>query len=164
MRALLGLLILGSLFVMAASWQLRTTSDLRDSQSKRYNVASDTELGGPGWSRLVLGRPSGADPLAIPEPARDPGRPPAPGTDGILDDLPPPVPAPPPVRLPPDRVYTVKKNEVLGTICQKEYEVRPLHDLIQRVARYNNLASAGDIREGQELLLPDARVLYPDRR
>ena len=67
MRALIGLVVLGTLFVMAASWQSRMTSELRRDRSQRYNVADDSAPGQEGWSRLVLGRPSGADPLLVVE-------------------------------------------------------------------------------------------------
>ena len=66
MRALLGLLVLGMLFVMAGSWQSRTTRRQHDARARSYNTSSDTSLGGD-WSRLLVGRASGADPLPVPE-------------------------------------------------------------------------------------------------
>ena len=41
------------------------TSELRQDRSQRYNVADDSAPGQEGWSRLILGRPSGADPLRV---------------------------------------------------------------------------------------------------
>lgn len=158
MRALIGLVVLGTLFVMAASWQSRMTSELRKDRSRRYNVADDSASGEEGWSRLVLGRPSGADPLLIPEPQApvaifSPQVAPPPAT-------PDPTPSP---RFRRDRVHRVRPNEVLGKICQEHYEERPLAAVVEAVATYNDLASPNDIREGQELLLPDPAVLFRDR-
>ncbi len=69
MRALIGLLILGCLFVMAASWQNRTTAKLQDQRSARYVAPANSSDGDTDFnSRLVFGRMSGREPLAIPEP------------------------------------------------------------------------------------------------
>lgn len=158
MRALIGLLVLGTLFVMAASWQSKMTERLREDRAQRYNVADDSAAGQEGWSRLILGRPSGAEPLLIPEPQGP--------SASFVPPQPPPQPAPEPEPTPRfrrDRVHRVQPNEVLGKICQDHYEVRPLAAVVARVATYNDLASPDDIREGQELLLPDAAVLFPER-
>ena len=158
MRALIGLVVLGTLFVMAASWQSRMTSELRKDRSQRYNVADDSASGQEGWSRLILGRPSGVDPLLIPEPQ-------GPAVSFPPQLTPPPAapdPAPAP-RFRPDRVHRVRANEVLGKICQEHYDVRPLDAVVEAVATYNELASPDDIREGQELLLPDPAFLFNER-
>ena len=156
MRALIGLVVLGTLFVMAASWQSRMTSELRGTDP------SDTTwptrpTGEEGWSRLVLGRPSGADPLLVVESV-------APTTTFSPAGVPRPVtsrrnrhPA-----SAGDRVHRVRPNEVLGKICQEHYDVRPLAAVVEAVATYNDLASPDDIREG-ELLLPDPAVLFRER-
>lgn len=173
MRALLGLLVLGALFIMAASWQNRMTSRLREDRSQRYNVASDSVAGQEGWSRLILGRPSGAEPLPLPDPlpedqqlAYGAGG----GAPGELDPgdqsqggIPPIAPSASGPRYRPDDRHVVQKDEVLSTICQNHYDVRPLHLLVDRVAIYNDLKTANDIRIGTELRLPDPAVLFPDR-
>lgn len=158
MRALIGLVVLGTLFVMAASWQSRMTSELRRDRSQRYNVADDSVPGQEGWSRLVLGRPSGADPLLVVESV-------APTTTFSPRAVPRPVtPDPEPApRYRGDRVHRVRSNEVLGKICQEHYDVRPLEAVVEAVATYNELASPDDIREGQELLLPDPAFLFNER-
>ena len=159
MRALIGLLILGSLFVMAASWQNRTTSQLRDRRAQRYGIPSDSIASPAGWSRLVLGRPSGAEPLALPELPPD-FRPADDVNDGPTD----PVPGPDmPALIPADFAYTVHSNDVLGTICQKHYDVRPLARVVRAVATYNDLSSQDAIRSGDVILLPDATVLFGPR-
>ena len=73
MRALLGLLILAGIFALAARWQERRSGELRDERSYRYGIPAPDESLGEGWSTLVLGRPSGADPLPAPSPSQ-PGR------------------------------------------------------------------------------------------
>ena len=163
MRALIGLLVLGSLFVMAASWQNRTTSQLRDRRAQRYGIPSDSIASPAGWSRLVLGRPSGADPLALPEPPPgvhldgEGGH----GAGGTLVDGGGGLG---PRRLiPSDFPYTVQANDVLGVICQKHYDVRPLEPVVKAVATYNDLASPNSIRSGDVLLLPDASILFGTR-
>lgn len=159
MRALLGLLVLGSLFVMAASWQNRTTAGIQDRRAQRYGIPDDSAAGTDGWSRLVLGRPSGADPIRLPEPvgpAPDPT--PGPGTGGVTPPIEPPV-----TPIPRDFEYEVKPADVLGVICQRHYDVRPLAAVVEAVSRYNNLKSADDIRAGKILLLPDPAVLFPNR-
>jgi len=155
---------------MAASWQNRMTSKLRGDRAQRYNIASDSVAGQEGWSRLILGRPSGADPLPLPEPSPEdqvlasgagneaPGSSPT----GRVQPRPESAPGAGP-RYRPDELHVVQPNEVLSTICQKHYEVRPLHLLVERVATYNDLKSANDIHIGDELRLPDAAVLFPDR-
>lgn len=40
--------------------------------------------------------------------------------------------------------------------------MRPLDAVVAAVATYNELASPDDIREGQELLLPDPAALFPE--
>ena len=158
MRALIGLVVLGTLFVMAASWQSRMTSELRKDRSRRYNVADDSATGQEGWSRLILGRPSGVDPLLIPEPQGP--------AASFSPQLAPPSAAPEPAPAPrfrPDRVHRVQANEVLGKICQEHYEVRPLAAVVDRIAKYNDLDSPNDIREGQELRLPDPDFLFRER-
>src|SRR5688572_15181570 len=73
MRALLGLLLLGGLFLSAATWQGRTTERLREQRELEFGVPKDAEsrrAGRAGWSELVLGRPSGQPalpPLATPD-------------------------------------------------------------------------------------------------
>ena len=159
MRALIGLLVLGSLFVMAASWQNRTTSQLRDRRAQRYGIPSDSIASPEGWSRLVLGRPSGAEPLALPE--LPPDFRPVDDDSGARTAQ--ELPSPNPMLIPADFSYTVKSNDVLGTICQKHYDVRPLARVVRAVATYNDLSSQDAIRSGDVILLPDATVLFGPR-
>lgn len=164
MRALIGLLILGSLFVMAASWQNRTTSRLRGDRAQGYNVASDSVRPSEGWSQLIVGRPSGADPLPVPEQVALPGGSGVNAGNGAQPQGPRPLEADnPSVKYRSDRIYVVQSNDVLSKICQDHYDARPLEDVIARVATYNDLKSPDAIRAGIEIRLPDAAVLFPER-
>lgn len=185
MRALIGLLVLGCLFVMAASWQNRTTADLKSRRSLRYAAPADAaDTNTAGWSRLILGRPSGAEPLPIPEPVPGEGRPGLPGgasygggapgsgqstVRGGTPEVSPSTLRPVGVdatvapRYARDFEYVVRNNDSLGVICQKHYDERPLHKLVEAVALYNDLKSPNAIRVGDTILLPDAAVLFPDR-
>jgi hypothetical protein len=62
-----------------------------------------------------------------------------------------------------DFEYVVRANDSLGIICQKHYDERPLHKLVEAVSLYNDLKSPNAIRSGDTILLPDAAVLFPDR-
>lgn len=188
MRALIGLLVLGCLFVMAASWQNRTTAELQSRRNLRYAapadaVGSDTA----GWSRLILGRPSGAEALPVPEEvvgAQAPwpdgrtaaelgeagvervdfepvgGAGSSPGSDGDLRAV--GIESTVASRYARDFEYVVRANDSLSVICQKHYEERPLLKLVEAVALYNDLKSPDSIREGHTILLPDAAVLFPE--
>lgn len=151
MRILLGLLILGSLFLLAATWQDRIVDGYHQERRLRHGVADAQDRHGGAWARLVLGRPSGEQALPAPvelTPAALPG--------GAPDAAPVPTPL-----LPPDYRYVVNSGDVLGRICQVHYESeRPLVQLVEAVAAYNDLR-ANRIREGQTLLLPDLGVLFP---
>jgi hypothetical protein len=163
MRALLGLLVLGGLFLAAATWQGRTTERLRDQRSREYGVpdADNRREVRAGWSELVLGRPSGAQPLArpasMPGPASDPGS---------ASEVDPNAPKPRPEivrveepRYAPDFEYVVRSSDVLGVICQKHYGKGRLREIVPAVAKYNDLSSADGIVAGKVLLLPDVRLL-----
>ncbi|WP_145196994.1 LysM peptidoglycan-binding domain-containing protein [Planctomycetes bacterium Poly30] len=186
MRALIGLLVLGCLFVMAASWQNRTTAELQSRRSLRYAAPADAaNADTAGWSRLILGRPSGSEPLPIPEPPPSlrPGssmdfldgsatyRGGEEGSAGVASRSavdpssirPVGVEATVAPRYARDFEYIVRPNDSLGEICRKHYDERPLHKLVEAVALYNDLKSPNAIRVGKTILLPDAAVLFPDR-
>ena len=153
MRALLGILILGGLFLAAASWQRRHTQDLREQRRVQHGLPEESTRtrSEAGWSLLVVGRPSGApslltDPGGAPEPT-DP-RPE--GTAGGED---PQAPS-----FAPDYLYVVRQGDSLGVICQKHYGTAR-KSLVEAVARYNGLGSPDSVRAGATLLLPDSALL-----
>ncbi|MEZ6018254.1 MAG: hypothetical protein R3F49_24365 [Planctomycetota bacterium] len=165
MRALLGLLLLGGLFLSAATWQGRMTQRLREQRALEYGIPKDAASrsdGRAGWSELVLGRPSGAaplPPLARPEAGLEPGPEPTPGADSDAPAGTAPSAAHTGRRYAPDFEYEVQPNDVLGVICQKHYGKGRLRELVPAVARYNDLSSADGIVAGKVLLLPDIELL-----
>jgi len=147
-RALLGVLLLGGLFLLAATWQRGQTARLRAERSQRYGVPAAGGSLRDGWSTLVLGGASGAPPLARPE------------APGPAAEEPPPEEDEPPIPYQPDYRYEVQPGDVLGTICKLHYGTARLR-LVRAVARYNELPSPDAIRAGQVLLLPDPELLDP---
>jgi len=153
MRALLGILILGGLFLAAASWQRRHTADLREQRRVQHGLPEDGARARPeaGWSLLVVGRPSGAPSLlaqasGAPEPAE--ARP-----EGNAGGATAPAPS-----FAPDYLYVIREGDSLGVICQKHYGTAR-KSLVEAVARYNGLASPDSVRAGDTLLLPDSALL-----
>lgn len=150
MRIIIGLLILGSLFLMAALWQQRITDGYNQERRLRHGMPASQDMRGEGWARLVLGRPSGEPSLQVPE--------------DLTPMTPPPgeaQPSAPPPEYPPDYEYVVSAGDVLGRICQAHYDsAHPLVQVVDAVAAYNDLR-ANNIREGQVLLLPDLGILFP---
>lgn len=157
MRAMLGLLVLGGLFLMAATWQGRATARLREQRAREFGVPvslEDVRAGREGWSELVLGRPSGAAPLALPIDASAPaqGAGVREGGGAARQGA--------PSSFARDFEYVVKARDVLSVVCQKHYGKGRLREIVPAVARYNDLSDANDIVEGQTILLPDvARLL-----
>jgi len=162
MRALLGLLLLGGLFLSAATWQDRMSHQLREQRARVHGVPEDAVRRAEvraGWSELVLGRPSGRPalpalreverelpPLADSLSEEDSARAAPPGTNDRA-------------RYSPDFEYVVRPNDTLGTICQKHYGKGRLGVIVPAVARYNDLAKPDAIGVGRVLLLPDVELL-----
>jgi hypothetical protein len=144
MRALLGLFVLGGIFVLAATWQDRRTAELRENRTHRFGIPVDGVEAEGEWAQLVLGRPSGAEPLAPLEAQDTPLEP-------HENEWEPPA-------YQPDYRYVVLKNDVLGIICQRHYD-SARKELVDAIAAYNDLASPDDIREGDVLMLPDEELL-----
>ena len=118
-----------------------------------------TEASADGWSRVVLGRPSGGVPHgsnaedALESDARENLQAAAP--DGAHPAAAPgtkiPSKDPPAAEL--DAEVTVQAGQTLSEICRERYGTASL-DLVQAVARYNHLTGPDAIREGQRILLP----------
>ncbi|MFT4648865.1 MAG: hypothetical protein ACI87O_001924 [Planctomycetota bacterium] len=153
MRVFLGIAVLGSLFLMAAFWQKGITRRLQ--QKRTYEQGQGTMEGRAEsrWANLVLGRPSGADPLPAPV-QLNPG--PAPL---ILDQEQQPWPEPEP-DIEPDIQYVVQPGDVLGTICVGRYSTAR-DRVLKAVAQYNDLQDPDNLKQGQVLALPALEVLFP---
>jgi phage tail protein X len=156
MRALLLALVLVGLFLLAALGQERWTERLRRTRdlALEHPVSTEEAPLDEGWSLLVVGRPSGTEPLPYPEHGwassaevveeeAAPGKPLAAETD--------PTPG---AKSAPDFVYRVQHGDTLGVICQGHYGTSR-RELLDSVASYNGLDSPDDIREGALLYLPD---------
>ncbi len=150
MRTLLGLLILGGLFLMAATWQRNQTEELRAQRSQRYGIPQDPAGQEPGWDTLVLGRPSGAEPIPSPAPL---GRAwenwTDTGDDTQGDER---------LIVSQEYRYEVQSGDVLSRICARHYGTSRA-SLVNAVAHYNGLGSPDAIRAGKILLLPDPALL-----
>ena len=168
MRLLLGVLILIALFSAAALWQRSWRAEARSSREIFLDSPQGTNstARGDGWSRVVLGRPSGGepyeersevDPKAVPAATGDdpPGGPResrqnhAPETEAPSRD---------PHALEKDVVVTVEAGQTLSGICHEHYGSARV-ELVLSVARYNQLSGPDEIREGQVISLPTVEKL-----
>lgn len=155
MRLLLGGLLLVVLFLAATVWQRSWTSAARSERSAARGepsaVASDLP---EGWSRVVIGRPSGAEPFGGPRPP-DSAAEPAP-------QAPAPPTATPPLPHVQSTEVVVQPGQSLSTICRGRYGTARV-EVVEAVARHNRLANPDSVREGQTLDLPPLEQLLPKR-
>ena len=157
MRVFLGLIVLLSLFLMAAFWQKGYTRRLQEQRDFEQGISVATTSGEDRWVKLVLGRPSGAEPMAAPIHLQ--GQPPLPGPE--IDPLQPSETPPPDFE--PDVTYVVKSGDVLGTVCQQRYgTAKP--KVLKAVALYNDLKNPNALDLGQTLALPSLEVLFPEEQ
>jgi hypothetical protein len=181
-RLLLGALALAGLFAGAWWWQRGFTAAARVERERLRSgagsgSAGDRREGEDGWGRVVVGRPSGAEPVE-PRPQADPARPGDAGRTGqaVTGDAAAPPPHPDREAEPPggptgaggnqpgataqEFRMVVQPGQNLSSICRVHYgTARP--ELVRAVARYNQLASEHDLRAGRTLLLPPIEKLLP---
>lgn len=117
---------------------------------------------GEDWSTLLIGGPSGVEPLAFPEKG---WASPVDSTEMAQDAL--PLSAEAEITGPaaeaselereyaPDFVYRVQQKDTLGKICEQHYGTSK-QSLVEAVALYNGLTSVNAIRAGALLYLPDS--------
>jgi phage tail protein X len=172
MRAVLGLVILGALCLGAAQWQGRLTRSAQEQREARAGIplpGAQHVPGEEGWAVLVLGAESRAPRLAdlarsgATASAGTPSPPPPP-VAAATQEAPNPIPVQPPAPAPtlaPLRTHRVQRGETLGEICVEAYGTQK-GGLPLALARFNGLDDPGQIREGQDLLIPDrARLELP---
>ena len=165
MRVALGVLFLLLLFVAAALVQERWLKDVEktlpglqvraEQPRSAEEPAEDEPLPAEdGWARLVVGRPSGADPVVLP-----------PAERRMIESAPTHTPNPAPVEpesappsRPADYEITLAENETLSEVCVRFYG-SGAPKLYDRLARYNGLANANAIRAGQKLFVPPTQEL-----
>lgn len=152
MRAALWIAVLIAAFVLAWRIQERWSADRREERDAAYARPSDEALP-EGFSRAVVGRPSGAPAVDVPPAARpsnssesnrDTARPESKrqgssGNDPKSGDV--------------TRRYVVADGDSLSKICAAVYGTAR-KEVVDAVARANGLADSGSIRVGQELVLP----------
>jgi nucleoid-associated protein YgaU len=176
-KLLVGVLLLVAAFAAAAIWQrnwraeaearreLARTSDGRS--SPRPKAAAEE-----GWGRVIIGRPSGADPVA-------PSSEPLPRADASASPLPAPSPAAPPAgetrqstdpasgespAVPAGEArIVVQHGESLSSLCQTHYGTRR-PEVVQALAAYNHLKDPDRVREGQVVVMPPIERLIVKNR
>lgn len=152
MRAALWIAVLIAAFVLAWMIQERWADARREERDAAYARPSEVGTDLPeGFSRVVVGEPSGAAPVTPPSPpapraAPDPGRGGSPSANG--DRL---------------RHHVVVKGESLSKICAAFYGTAR-KDVVEAVARANGLSNPEAVRAGQQLVLPPLQELRAQPR
>jgi hypothetical protein len=153
-RIVLGIGILLAIFGISSIWHRSRMHDLRYPATERGSTvrAAEPRILPPGWGEVILGAPSGAEPVFV-EPTRAPvGRGGSDrGYDGVgygepveYEDLSPQAL---------DWELPVRPGDVLSRIVRVHYgRVSP--ELERRLARYNGLTSPDKLAVGQTLYLP----------
>jgi hypothetical protein len=163
MRWFAGLLLLLLLFGAAALWQSKLLAGYRDDRARDRAQLTGTGDGASGeleqgWSRLVVGAPSGARPIEIPEIADSAaqeagGDQPVREADWIEERS----------RALEDFVIEVQEGQTLSQIAQAHYQ-RHSPEVVEALARYNGIHNSNQIRAGQRIHLPDIERLLPDEQ
>lgn len=150
MRVFLGGSVLVLLFLAASLWQRSWTSAARAERSaERGDPGAVLSEVPAGWSRVVIGRPSGAEPHR----GANPQIPPSDSQVGAQPRPPaPPTPQAPAAPTSSSRVV-VQSGQNLTRICREHYGTARA-EVVAAVARHNKLASPDALREGQPLELP----------
>jgi len=155
-RILLGWLLLFGL-AASAGWGVSRWRAAAGARGESLTRVSEQE-GLPGVpAKILVGGPSGAEPVQVREPVLAEPVASPPRSE--------PAPSPAPVAPAPQIVeLTVRPGSNLSTLCQEFYSAPdrpPLSDVITAVARWNDLASPNDLRAGQVLELPPLSSLFP---
>lgn len=151
MRIAAGLLLLFGAFAAAWFWQEELLAGIERELDSRAGLPGEDELGEPtpGWGRVVVGNPSGAEAVEPPPPPIE---------------EPPVDPGPPPPEYP---SIVVERGQRLWTLATERYgAVGP--DLVTRLGLFNGLPDPDRLQEGMLLQFPprevlDAIPLDPDR-
>jgi len=144
MRLVLILCTLACAFALAAMWQEQKLAELRRGRELASRVAAGIVVETPsgalpaGKGVVIIGRPSGADPIPLPQAPvvlPEEGVPPEPESE--LADF----------------VMEVRSGQTLSGIAHAVYGTAP-SGLVRRLAEYNGLANPNQLRAGQRLSLP----------
>jgi hypothetical protein len=165
-RILLGIAALLLVFGLSTLWHRSEMRRMHAGSSTGEVQAASPREHAPGWGEVIVGRPSGAEPVLV-EPAAPPLsaarrlRPPGRGTEGELPAEPPPEGDD--RKDPRDWELEVRDGDVLSRIVRVHYgRVSP--ELEQRLAEYNGLSSPDKLRVGQTLYLPPEERLLEEPR
>ena len=148
MKGLLVLLTLACAFGLAALWQKEKLRELQAARHEAAQVADGVLAPTPsgalpeGKGVIIVGRPSGADPVLVPEPQL----------------VPEPEVNPEPESNPVDFELEVRPGHTLSGIAEKVYG-SAAQNLIQRLAEYNDLTHPDDLSAGQTIYLPSIEKL-----
>ena len=163
MRAFLGWLLLLALCGLAWFLQSRWTKGIRAEREAELSSPTDFQGREESWSRVTIGRPSGAEPIDLTNILPENWERVIEGSAGGEEPLPVDEGEQANTYRAPDFVYTVPEGRVLSKICVDFYNSgRP--PIPQRVAEYNGLANPDGLRAGFQLRLPPWEVLFPDGR
>ena len=161
MRAALGVLFLLLLFVAAALVQESWIDGVRQRlpglriQPEHESHAGSQELSDEsGWTRLVIGRPSGADPVALPTDYSQPEA----EREMLIGLEPESVYFEEDIPLPSDFEITLDSSSTLSEVCVRFYG-SGAPKLYKRLASYNGFDDPDAIRAGQKLFVPPTREL-----
>ncbi len=163
MRPALGILFLVLLFVAATLVQESWIDEVRDRLPGLQLQAEDEVLANAsaerareGWARLVIGGPSGAEPVTPPGTfhERNEERRMLVGNEPEFEAIPEDIPPAPPS----DFEITLDSSSTLSELCVRFYG-SGAPKLYQRLAEYNGFDDANAIRAGQKLLVPATREL-----
>ncbi|MBL8694002.1 MAG: LysM peptidoglycan-binding domain-containing protein [Planctomycetes bacterium] len=154
MRVAIWVALLVAAFVLAWQIQERWAEARRAERDAAYGRVSSGEGNLPeGFGRVIVGAPSGADPIERPRPAPtsdEEHETEAGGSTGRAAQGQPDA-----RRL---RRHVVQRGDSLSEICAAAYGTSR-KAVVDAVARANALPNPGAIREGQELVLPPLEEL-----
>jgi len=157
LRTLVGWLLLIALCGLAGYLQSRWTDSVR-AERERLETPTGLHEREESWGRFLIGHPSGAEPVELPELEAPQPEVQFPATEPV------PTEGPALQEHAPLTVfeYVVPEGRVLSKICEDFYD-SGRSPIPERVAEYNGMRSPDALRAGQTLLLPPWEVLFPDR-
>jgi phage tail protein X len=162
-KLLVGVLLFLLAFVAAATWQRswRAEAEARRSAARSNGEvpageSSSRASSENAWGRVIIGRPSGAEPEPPVRPMSPKPAPAQPATSAAAHDSPPTrTSASAPAHAPSakEASVVVRSGDTLSTICRDHYGTSRA-EVVQALATYNKLKSPDDLREGATLSLP----------
>jgi len=156
LRAAIWIAVLVAAFVLAWQLQDRWANARRAERDAAYSRVTADGTGNPeGFGRVVVGAPSGADPI-LGQQHQNVGT--GPGASPRAVGAEPQKSANPAPGATTMRRHVVRKGESLSKICAAFYGTAR-KEVVDAVARANGLTNSSAIREGQELVMPTLEEL-----